>query len=132
MQGFACTIPYDWQENQWYSVRLDAMTDKRWQASVQPVLSNAANIIGTIETAAAATWARPQMAVAYPLPIDADSCLAGLPPVSMRFTFGVANDTQILLPNKLVKCDCVKATEGSGEGLRTIDGERVYERKLGG
>ena len=129
--GFACTIPYEWQEQQWYSVSIEQQSESSWKAMVREDPSGAWQEIATIESAPNIEWYRAQNVISYRLQIPSEQCRLGLAPLSMQYKQGVANNVSVLNTTQIVSSNCVKAGGGWSEGIRTIDNELVYSLTLG-
>ncbi len=130
--GYACNINFDWQENQWYIIAVEEIATDQWHATIKSVLGTTEQTIATITANEGTDWQRAQMSLSYAEPVGPDSCQLGLPAIGMRFTTGVINSERTLLPNILIKSPCAQAREGTSEGVRTLEGELVYELILGG
>jgi len=129
--GIECTIPFEWQEQQWYRLRIEAISDTSWQATVSDDTSGVSQEIATIETQSILDWSRAQNVLSYRQQIPSEQCSLGLEPISMRYKQGVANAITVLGSDQILTSDCVKVGGGWSEGLRTIDDELVYTLTLG-
>jgi len=126
-----CTVPYDWKEQQWYSISIEQLSTTSWQATVQDETSGLSQIIGIIETQPDIDWNRPQSTLGYRTRIPSEDCSLGVAPISMRFKHGVANQIHTIDTQQIVLGSCVKVGAGWSEGIRTIDNELIYRLTLG-
>jgi len=129
--GIACTIPYEWKEEQWYSLSIEEQSTTSWKAMIREGDSGELQDIGTIESAPNINWYRAQNGISYRVDVPAEQCRLGLAPIGMRYKQGVANDIPVIGTTQIVYSDCVAAGGGWNEGQRTIDDELVYTLTLG-
>ena len=129
--GFACIVPYEWRDQQWYSVSIEQQSATSWKAMVREEPAGVWQDIATIESQPDIDWYRAQNVISYPTEILSEQCRLGLVPFSMQYKPGIANDVTVLNSTQIVSSDCVKAGGGWSEGIRTIDSELVYSLTLG-
>lgn len=129
--GYSCTAPFDWQENRWYNIRFEELSDNSWQGSIREASSELSQVIAIINTESSIDWYRPQSGLTYNTPISASDCAMGIPPISVQFTPGVVNNVQRLEGLQIVASDCVKAGAGWQGGAKNTDDELVYSLTIG-
>lgn len=129
--GIACTIPYEWQEQQWYTFSIEEQSTKSWKAMVREGTSGVSLDIGTIESEPNINWYRGQNGLSHSKSVSSDQCRLGIAPIGMRYKQAVTNNIQVLGSRKIVPSNCVKTGAGWSEGIRTIDDELLYSLTLG-
>lgn len=131
LEGYTCIIDYEWDEQIWYSVKLEQISETNWQGSVHPVATGIQQTIATIETDPNISWHRPQINVSTINTVTAAQCKLGLQPLGVRYARGVANSTYTVGSIHTVHSPCIRAGAGWSEGVRTIDDQRVHYLTLG-
>jgi len=134
--GFrSCGIPFDWQENHWYTVKVEQQSSTQWRGLIIDNETQMQFVIGTFESQADIRWAQAQNRIIDFRSLSAMECQQPQPPSTMRYRQGKVNGFRTISSYKVTPQICAQAGLGWSEGIRSVgfdaDAQLEYELTLG-
>lgn len=128
--GIMCTVPYEWQENRWYTMTIEETTPTTWRAQVLDLETQVTQPIATFTTPGNLLWTQFSTGLIDYVEYTGVDCMSGLPASRITFKPAVVNNVPSGSTG-LNLSSCVKGGAGWSEGLRTVQDALEYKLTLG-
>jgi len=128
-----CSVPFDWNADQWYEMRLTEIGINQWQAELHDTQTNITMPIATIDfgSTSSLVWRRAYVTLQYPIPTTIDQCQQGLQPIGMEFMPAVFNSEIDFVMQAVAQTACLLNGGGFEDSHRMIGEDSLYTLTLG-
>jgi len=130
--GHYCLLPFNWETDRWYTLKLELVDLDVWQASVIDQLTEETRLVGKIEVTPELEWHRPRTGLSYELMgEDLDDNNASYPRIAMQAKSANANGVLNVEASGLTVSGFVDGVVGWRAGTKSQDGINTYTLSIG-
>jgi len=130
--GHYCQLPFNWETDRWYSLKLDLVDEDVWQASVFDHLTEEPTVIGKIEVIPELKWHKPRVGLSYNAMAETFAdCNESLPRIAMQARSAIANGVANVKKSSITVSRCVDGGVGWRAGTKTQGDINMYTLSIG-